>query len=116
MSPMYNTVEDIESALRTWLEPIPVAFAATVAYAGSVWYQTHLFRTPESYHIAYHDPATGQYAFHVEAAENATASAFAAFPTWFGQRTAPNLGVYDSWNTMIGGVANLYGFLWLRPI
>jgi hypothetical protein len=25
------------------------------------------------------------------------------------------MGVYESWDTMIAGIANAYGFLWLRP-
>lgn len=115
MSPMYNSFEDIESALRRWLEPVPIAFSATVVYSGSIWYQSHFFRTPESYHIVYYDPATGYFAFHVEAAPNASDAAAAALPTWAGQCKAPNMGVYESWDTMIAGIANAYGFLWLRP-
>jgi hypothetical protein len=87
-----KTIEDVERYLTAWLTPLNTPLVDT----DTGWIQTHGFRRAFEIHAVLHDPETDRYAFHV-------GDSYA---------DPPNMGIYDSYDVMIKGVAVRYAKLW----
>lgn len=96
-----QTSKDVKDYLVSWLGKVIIdeAVAPIVDHSGAVWHLTHEFRRAFHLHQVYSDEEKWRFAFHVDEYG------------WDG-KSAPNMGVYDSWSEMIDGVAAKYAVAW----
>ncbi len=92
-----KTKEDIESYLRSWLQP--VENGAKHVYNENTWTQKYGFRRAFQIHGVYVNDTTNEYSFHVDDSE-------------WKKNVEPNFGVYANFDNMISGVSDLYFKLW----
>ena len=94
-----NTIEEIKEYLTSWLEMYnPVNHDSPIEDSnGTIWYLTHGFRRAFNLHQVYTDKTN--FAFNVDEYG------------WDGT-FVPNMGIYNSWNEMIDGVAFKYAIMW----
>jgi hypothetical protein len=92
-----NNTREIKEYLLDFLEPVEndkVKF-----YKDKEWVQIFGFRRAFNIHGVYICNKTNEHAFHVDEDD------------WF-PGTEPNLGVYESFDSMIDGVSKRYAKLW----
>jgi hypothetical protein len=101
MTDFYNnlpeTKEDIDIYLRSWLQPIENG--TKHIYKGNTWTQKYGFCRAFQIHGVYVNDVTNEYSFHVNEYE-------------WQEKTEPNFGVYNDFDSMISGVSDLYFKLW----
>jgi hypothetical protein len=91
-----NTKHDIKQYIVTWLEPV---LNDSNKYQN--WTQVFGFRRGFVIHGVYVNDKTKEYAFHVIDPDS--------YNTY---NNFPNLGSYDSYETMLEGVVDKYAKLW----
>ena len=100
-----DTIDDVKDYLTSWLTKIIVdEDVPPVDHpCGTEWYLTYEFRRAFNLHQVYTcEGDTPRFAFHVSE------------DGWDGE-TLPNMGVYESWDEMIDGVALKYAVAWKLP-
>ena len=95
-----TTRADMIEYLKSWLHPVPDGEQFDCKYNDELFQLTHGFRRAMCIHQAFKHLNTGAYAFHVHPSED-----------WDGS-CEPNMGMYDTFEDMIHGVADRYVVLW----
>lgn len=91
-----QSFNDVKEYLTTWLQVITPP--SVITYNGVSWSQSYGFKRGFNIHGVFTNNANDVFAFH--AAEDGDMHNF------------PNLGTYESFDTMIDGVARRYCKLW----